>query len=126
MARRTAPVQKMKLVPQRRTDQRGRQTEPGQPLDVTENLWSVDDLAAYVGVPRATIYVWSSRRVGPPGVRVGRYLRFRPAEVESWLEQAQREHQRADAPESRRLGAGTRATGDDASYHRNVGPIRSD
>jgi excisionase family DNA binding protein len=62
-------------------------------VKVTENLWSVDDLASYLGVPRATVYVWSSRRVGPRSVRVGRYLRFRPADVETWLEEVQREHQ---------------------------------
>jgi excisionase family DNA binding protein len=62
-------------------------------VPVTERLWSVDDLASYLGVPRATVYVWSSRRIGPRGVRVGRYLRFRRADVEAWLDEAQREHQ---------------------------------
>jgi excisionase family DNA binding protein len=58
-------------------------------VPVIEKLWSVDDLASYLGVPRATIYVWSSRGIGPRGIRVGRYLRFRPADVEAWLEEAQ-------------------------------------
>jgi excisionase family DNA binding protein len=72
-------------------------------VPVTENLWSVDDLASYLGVPRATVYVWSSRRIGPRSVRVGRYLRFRPADVEAWLVEAQREHQGPHAaPDSRR------------------------
>jgi excisionase family DNA binding protein len=72
-------------------------------VPVTENLWSVDDLASYLGVPRATVYVWSSRRVGPRSVRVGRYLRFRPTDVEAWLEEVQGDHQGPHvAPDSRR------------------------
>jgi excisionase family DNA binding protein len=63
-------------------------------MPVTEHLWSVDDLASYLGVPRATVYVWSSRGIGPRAVRVGRYLRFRRADVEAWLDQAQRERER--------------------------------
>ncbi|MDQ3095598.1 MAG: helix-turn-helix domain-containing protein [Actinomycetota bacterium] len=51
-----------------------------------KKLWSVDDLAEYVGVPVATVYRWSSRGDGPPGYRVGRHLRFRPVEVERWLD----------------------------------------
>jgi excisionase family DNA binding protein len=72
-------------------------------VPLTEKLWSVDDLASYLGVPRATVYVWSSRRIGPRSVRVGRYLRFRPADVEAWLGEAQRQHQEPHtATQSRR------------------------
>ncbi len=53
-------------------------------------MWSVEDLAKFLGVPVATIYRWSSAHDGPPGYRVGRYLRFKPAEVERWLDSQQK------------------------------------
>jgi excisionase family DNA binding protein len=48
-------------------------------------LLTVQDLASYLGVPVATIYAWRYRRQGPPGFRVGRYLRFRRGDVEQWI-----------------------------------------
>jgi excisionase family DNA binding protein len=78
-------------------------------MPVNETLWSVDDLASYLGIPRATVYVWSSRGIGPRGVRVGRYLRFRRADVEAWLDQAQREREgwgTARSPVIRRISDG--------------------
>jgi len=50
-----------------------------------EKMLSVDELAELLGVPRCTVYRWSSDRTGPPAYRVGRFLRYRPTEVESWL-----------------------------------------
>ena len=51
-----------------------------------EPLWTVGDVAAYLGVPVTTLYQWRYRRTGPRAYRVGRHLRYRPAEVRSWLE----------------------------------------
>jgi excisionase family DNA binding protein len=55
-----------------------------EPLD---RLLTVEDLADYLGVPVATIYAWRYRHQGPPGFRVGRHLRFRWNDVQSWIEQ---------------------------------------
>lgn len=49
-------------------------------------LLSPDQLAEYLGVPIATVYRWRARRTGPCGLRVGRHVRYRWADVESWLE----------------------------------------
>jgi excisionase family DNA binding protein len=47
-------------------------------------LLSVEELAAYLGVPKKTIYgCW--RKWGLRGYRVGRHLRFRQRQVEEWL-----------------------------------------
>lgn len=46
--------------------------EPG------EALLSVAELAAFLGVPVATIYRWRHQRRGPIGYRVGRHVRYRP------------------------------------------------
>ena len=44
-----------------------------------------DELAAYLGVPKKTVYgCW--RQWGLRGYRVGRYLRFRERQVEEWLQ----------------------------------------
>ena len=52
-------------------------------------LLSPDELALYLGVPRATVYRWRSRREGPCGIRVGRHVRYRLEEVERWLDERQ-------------------------------------
>jgi len=52
--------------------------------DVNE-LWTVHEVATYLRVPVATIYQWRHRRCGPPGHRVGRYVRFDPDEVRTWF-----------------------------------------
>lgn len=49
-------------------------------------LWSVGEVAAYLGVPVRTLYSWNYLGRGPRPYRVGRYLRYRPAEVEAWLD----------------------------------------
>jgi len=51
-----------------------------------EPLISAQELAEYLDVPVATIYAWRYRRQGPPGFRVGRYVRFRWSDVERWIE----------------------------------------
>ena len=45
---------------------------------------SPQDLAARVGVPVATVYNWRTTGYGPRGFRVGKYLRYRLADVEAW------------------------------------------
>lgn len=59
----------------------GRQTQAGG----SGALLTVDELADYLQVPAKTIYAWRHKNCGPPGIRVGRYLRFRASDVESWL-----------------------------------------
>lgn len=54
------------------------------PLGGSNRLLTVDELAAYLGVPKKTVYgCW--RAWGLRGFRVGRYLRFRERHVEEWL-----------------------------------------
>ena len=49
-------------------------------------LLSVEELAEMLQVPIATVYRWQSRGDGPTGMRIGRYVRFDPGDVASWLE----------------------------------------
>jgi hypothetical protein len=51
-----------------------------------EALWTVDEVATYLRLPSAeTLYTWRKRKYGPAAARVGRYLRYDPAEVRAWL-----------------------------------------
>lgn len=51
----------------------------------TERLWGVKDVAAYLGIPVQTIYQWRSKGYGPPGLRIGKHVRFMPEEVRAWV-----------------------------------------
>jgi excisionase family DNA binding protein len=48
-------------------------------------LWA-EEVAVLLGVPVKTLYQWRYKGVGPAGVRVGRHLRYRPADVEAWID----------------------------------------
>lgn len=54
---------------------------------VRDPLMSVTDLAAFLGVPVATIYTWRKRGRGPRARRVGRHLRYLQSDVDQWLEE---------------------------------------
>jgi excisionase family DNA binding protein len=48
---------------------------------------SVQELADYLGVPRSTVYQWNYAGTGPRFLRVGKYSRYRRADVDAWLEE---------------------------------------
>lgn len=50
-----------------------------------DRLLSVEELAEYLEVPVKTIYTWRHRNKGPKGFRVGKYLRFRWCDVQTWV-----------------------------------------
>ncbi len=52
------------------------------------SLLTVVEVADYLRIPVATLYVWRSHGKGPRAVRVGRHLRYRLADVERWLDRA--------------------------------------
>lgn len=50
-----------------------------------ENRWlSVDEIAAYLGVKRETVYKWIERR-SMPANKVGRLWKFKLDEVDKWV-----------------------------------------
>jgi predicted DNA-binding transcriptional regulator AlpA len=48
-------------------------------------LWSAEDVAAFLRVPKATLYQWRYMGCGPKASKVGRHLRYDPAEVRAWF-----------------------------------------
>lgn len=53
---------------------------------MTDPLLTVDEVATYLGVPVGTLYRWRTHNGGPRGIRVGRYVRYRRADVDAWLD----------------------------------------
>jgi len=52
---------------------------------LTEDRWiSVEEIAAYLGVKRDTVYKWIDRRK-MPAHKVGRLWKFRKDEVDQWI-----------------------------------------
>ncbi|BBH71140.1 hypothetical protein ACTI_78250 [Actinoplanes sp. OR16] len=51
----------------------------------TEDLWSIERTSQYLGVPVGTLYQWRHRQTGPRARKVGRYLRYDPADVRAWF-----------------------------------------
>jgi len=60
-------------------------------------LLGIPELSAYLGVPVSTLYVWRTHGEGPRGIKVGRHVRYRPEDVEQWLEQ-RTDRSNGDAP----------------------------
>ncbi|CAM5575717.1 helix-turn-helix transcriptional regulator [Streptomyces coeruleorubidus] len=57
---------------------------PDKPKLMTRN-----EVAEYLGVPVATLAQWSYRGIGPKSIKVGRHRRYRPEDVEVWLDEQQ-------------------------------------
>jgi excisionase family DNA binding protein len=51
-----------------------------------ERLWDIEEVSSFLGIPVGTLYQWRHRRTGPRAFKVGRHLKYNPAEVRAWLE----------------------------------------
>ena len=49
------------------------------------NLWTVQDVSAFLGVPVSTLHQWRYLGTGPAAFRVGKHLRYDPDVVRRWL-----------------------------------------
>lgn len=54
-------------------------------LNGQEPLWTVHDLARNLVVPVNTIYKWRTAGYGPRALKIGKYVRYREADVRAWL-----------------------------------------
>ncbi len=53
------------------------------------------DIAEIFRVPIETVYQWRKKRIGPPGFRVGRHLRYDPADLRTYVTQLKNADQQA-------------------------------
>ncbi|MGW0136156.1 helix-turn-helix transcriptional regulator [Streptomyces sp. NPDC003299] len=45
-----------------------------------------EDLVTMFSLPSVeTVYQWRRKRIGPPGFRIGKHLRYDPAAVRAWV-----------------------------------------
>ena len=49
-------------------------------------LLTPDETAELLRVPVQLLYRWRYERRGPPSFKIGRYLRYRRAELEAWID----------------------------------------
>lgn len=51
-----------------------------------DRLWSIREVAEFLGLPVQTLYAWRYHGTGPRAYRCGRHLRYSRGEVLRWLE----------------------------------------
>ncbi len=51
---------------------------------MSERWQSVEEIAAYLGVSKDTIYAWISKR-SMPARRIGRFWKFKTDEIDEWV-----------------------------------------
>jgi len=68
-------------------------------MTVKKTLMDIKQVAAYLQITEATAYNWAqSGKL--PGIKIGRIWRFRPEDIEAWLDEnmyGPRAAQRADS-----------------------------
>lgn len=80
-----AAAQTKARTPARTTSHRNRETAEAS------DLWTIDEVASYLGVPKQTVYCWRTSGYGPAGFRVGKHLRWRASTVISWTIELERQ-----------------------------------
>lgn len=60
--------------------------QPGMMGAMNESLMTAGELAEHLNVSINTVYQWRQVGTGPRALRIGKYLRYRPTDVERWLE----------------------------------------
>ncbi|MGW4561791.1 helix-turn-helix domain-containing protein [Streptomyces sp. NPDC004561] len=46
---------------------------------------TTDDIAEIFEVPKETVYQWRKKRIGPPGFRIGKHVRYDPTDVHAYV-----------------------------------------
>jgi excisionase family DNA binding protein len=68
------------------TERRSAAARRGMTMLGEEPLASADEVGAFLGIHRATVYRLAGVKGGIPCVQIGKSIRFRPAEVRRYLE----------------------------------------
>jgi excisionase family DNA binding protein len=64
-----------------------RTMSPTADSPVASTILTIDEAAAYLAIPKATLYTWRTRRAGfgPPAVKMGGCLRYRRSDLDAWV-----------------------------------------
>ena len=54
---------------------------------MTDRWTSVEEIAEYLGVSKDTVYSWLTNK-GMPGHKVGRFWKFKQADVDAWVRES--------------------------------------
>ena len=60
--------------------------DPGTTPNDDAQLWSINEVAHYLQVSKDTIYGWRKTDYGPPAMKIGKHLRWKPERVMTWAE----------------------------------------
>jgi excisionase family DNA binding protein len=54
---------------------------------VESGILTIDQAAAYLSIPKATLYTWRTRRAGfgPRALKLGGCLRYRRSDLDAWV-----------------------------------------
>ena len=52
----------------------------------TDTAWTDEQVAEYLGLARQTLRNWRTQGGGPPFIKAGRSVRYRPDDVRQWQE----------------------------------------
>jgi phosphoribosylaminoimidazole-succinocarboxamide synthase len=69
---------------------RGAARQQRGPSEASE-LWTIDQVADYLGVPKQTVYCWRTSGYGPTGFRGGKHVRWRASTVIAWTLELERQ-----------------------------------
>ena len=55
-------------------------------MEISERLWTIQDASQFLNVPVNTLYQWRVTGDGPRAFKLGKHLRYDPADIRAWLE----------------------------------------
>lgn len=92
------------MNPQHRPDDKrgeNRRAVRGHELsDQFDDLFTVAELAALLRIPQATVRYWIHCGTGPDNFKIGRHVRYRRDDINTWLRRQRRTGDGADGPDA--------------------------
>lgn len=55
-------------------------------MEAPQRLWDIGEVAAYLGIPAASVYKMTGSAGTIPHVKIGGRLRFRKADIDRWID----------------------------------------
>ena len=76
--------------------------------NLESDIFTIDQAAEYLTIPKATLYTWRTRRVGfgPRAVKLGGCLRYRRSDLDAWVADHVESFDNAQTPPEQRMSDG--------------------